>query len=48
MVPRTVLRTGALPDLPTGPLPTVRIAATVPTPEDHRNPPGTRSAGGSR
>jgi len=34
MVPGTVRRTGALPDWPTGPLPPVRIAATVPTPED--------------
>lgn len=34
MVPGTVRRTGALPDWPTGPLPPVRIAATVPTRED--------------
>ena len=35
MVPGTVLRTGALPDWPTAPLPTVRIAAELPTREDH-------------
>ena len=35
MVPGTVLRTGALPDWPTAPLPTVRIAAEIPTREDH-------------
>jgi isochorismate synthase len=35
MVPGTVRRTGALPDWPTGPLPAMRVAATVPTPEDH-------------
>lgn len=36
MVPRAVLRIGAPPDWPSGPLPAVRVAATVPTPEEHR------------
>jgi isochorismate synthase len=36
MVPVTVQRVEALPDWPTGPLPTVRIAAAVPPPADYR------------
>ncbi len=36
MMPRAVLRIAAPPDWPTGPPPAVRVAATVPTPEDHR------------
>lgn len=36
MVPRTVRRTASLPDWPTGPLPTVRIGAEVPTRDEHR------------
>jgi isochorismate synthase len=36
LVPRAVLRTEGLPDWPTGPLPTVRIAAAVPPPADYR------------
>jgi isochorismate synthase len=37
MAPNAVLRTGALPDWPTDPLPAVRIAAAVPTPAEHRS-----------
>jgi isochorismate synthase len=36
MAPRSVRRTARLPDWPTGPLPTVRVAAAVPAPEEHR------------
>jgi len=36
MTPRSVRRTGGLPDWPTGPLPTVRVTGAVPAPEEHR------------
>ncbi|WP_343599689.1 isochorismate synthase [Mycobacterium sp.] len=36
MVPGTVRRLAGLPDWPAGPLPTVRIAAAVPAPGEHR------------
>jgi isochorismate synthase len=36
MVPRTVRRTDVVPDWPSGPLPTVRVAAALPPPEEHR------------
>jgi isochorismate synthase len=36
MVPDTMVRTGGPPDWPTGPLPTTRIAETIPSPEQHR------------
>ena len=36
LVPGTVLRTDALPDWPTGPLPAVHIAAEVPSPAEYR------------
>jgi len=37
LVPEAVHVTGGLPDWPTGPLPSVRIAATVPPPADYRD-----------
>jgi len=36
LVPGAALRTDGLPDWPSGPLPTVRIAAAVPPPADYR------------
>ncbi|OBA80245.1 hypothetical protein A9W99_19460 [Mycobacterium sp. 1164966.3] len=36
LVPEAVRRTDALPDWPAGPLPAVRITATLPAPADHR------------
>ena len=36
LAPNTVLRTDALPNWPTGPLPAVRIAAAVPAAAEHR------------
>ena len=36
LVPNAVVRADALPDWPTGPLPTVRITAAVPPPSDYR------------
>jgi isochorismate synthase len=36
LVPQMVRRTGGLPDWPTGPLPTVRVDAAVPAPDQHR------------
>ena len=37
MAPEVVRRTGGLPDWPTGPLPSVHIAAAVPPPADYRH-----------
>jgi isochorismate synthase len=36
MVPHAVLRTDTLPDWPSDPLPTVRVVAALPPPEEHR------------
>ncbi len=36
MVPRVVRRTGTRPQWPSGPLPTVRVAAALPDPVEHR------------
>ena len=37
LVPETALRTDGPPDWPTGPLPTVRVAAAVPPPPEYRS-----------
>lgn len=36
MAPQSVRRIGGVPDWPTGPFPAVRVAAALPSPEEHR------------